>query len=83
MNERKEDDYPGSDDKKLGDYTIPGLKTLADKIAAASNKGTLFFLAEEIDLLLTDCLKKKEGALPTSVELEAIIVQAARRVAGK
>ncbi|MCL4297009.1 MAG: hypothetical protein KJ077_14825 [Anaerolineae bacterium] len=82
MNELKEEDYSGSADKTLGDYTIPGLKTLADKIAAASNKGTLFFLAEEIDLLLIDCIKKK-GALPTSVELEAIILQAAQKVASK
>lgn len=82
MNEENQSNEVTRGHKRLGEYRIPGLEVLAHKITAASTKGALFSLAEEIDLLLADYLKKK-GKLPTSMELEAIILQAAQVIIGK
>jgi hypothetical protein len=82
MNEEKEGDYTNPKDKGLKAFSIPGLRTLADNIGAASGNGALFCLAEAVDSLLADHLKKR-GTLPNSLELEAIIVRAAQTIAGK
>lgn len=59
------------------DNRIPGLQALADNVANASESGTLFFLAVELDLLLRDYLTKNELA-PTAIDLEMMITQAAK-----
>lgn len=79
MNEESEGGDITSGSKRGEEYRIPGLEALAGKIAAASTNETLFCLAEEMDRLLADYLKRK-GELPTSVELEGIIFQAARLI---
>jgi hypothetical protein len=61
---------------------IPGVQALARNITQASEKGVLFFLAVELELLLEDHYKKN-GLPPTPVDLEIMIAQAAKAMVGE
>jgi hypothetical protein len=74
--------YPGQDKNILNSEGIPGVRGLAQHVAEAQESGVLFFLAVEIDLLLKQYLKKN-GLPPTPVDLESIIAEAAKSMAGE
>jgi hypothetical protein len=80
--ERAKDSKPGLKNKLMKDGRIPGVQPLVCNITEAAESGALFFLAVELELLLEEYFQKN-GLPPTPVDLEIMIAQAARTMAGE